>query len=399
MKRIKPLIVFGTRPEAIKMAPVFRALKSDGRFDVRLAVTGQHREMLDQVLELFEIVPDHDLNLMRHGQTPADVVTGVLGGLGPVLDGERPDVVLVHGDTITTFAAALCAFFRKVPVGHVEAGLRTGDPYDPFPEEMDRRLTGVLARVHFAPTARARENLLRENVAAESIYLTGNTVVDALLEAVSKPHEFRDPELREAVGSGRRLLVVTTHRRENLGEPMRRIYRALAALVREFEDVEVVFAVHKNPAVRDVAREELGGVERVRLVEPPAYSEFVHLLAASTLVLTDSGGLQEEAPSLGKPVLVLRETTERPEGVEAGTVLQVGTQTEAILGAARRLLTDDEAYQAMAKAVNPYGDGKAAERVKEGLLHAFGMGSRPADFRPVSSAKPVLQRPNRYLIM
>ncbi len=394
MNRIKSMIVFGTRPEAIKLAPVIRALESDERFDVRVAVTGQHREMLDQVLDVFGIRPHHDLNLMRHGQTPGDIVTGVLKDLDPILESERPDIVLVHGDTISTFAASLASFFRKVPVAHVEAGLRTDDPYDPFPEEMDRRLTGVLAHVHFAPTPRAKANLLSENVDPERIYLTGNTVVDALLGTVRDEYVFDDPSLEAAVSSGRRILLVTTHRRENLGEPMRRIYRAFRELVDAFDDVEIVFAVHKNPAVRKLAEEMLGGVERIRLIEPPGYREFVHLLAASTLVLTDSGGLQEEAPSLGKPVLVLRETTERPEGVEAGTSVRVGTQTERIVRTAASLLTDPDAYGAMAKAVNPYGDGEASTRVKEALLHTFEMGPRPADFRPFSTEKPMLQRPN-----
>jgi len=393
LKRIKSLFVFGTRPEAIKLAPVIRAFERDPRFSVRVAVTGQHREMLDQVLEVFGIRPHYDFDLMKRHQTPGDIVTGVLHHLDPVLDKEAPDVVIVHGDTITTFAGALAAFFRKIPVAHVEAGLRTDDPYDPFPEEMDRRLTGVLASVHLAPTPRARENLVRENVSPERIYLTGNTVIDALLETVSADYTFQDPELEAVVRSGGRILLVTTHRRENLGEPMRRIYLAFKALAREFDDIEIVFAVHKNPKVREIAAEMLAGVERIRLIEPPGYKEFVHLLAASTLVLTDSGGLQEEAPSLGKPVLVLRETTERPEGIAAGTAIRVGTQTESIVDAARNLLVDRSAYEAMARAENPYGDGKAAERVRDALLHAFGMGPRPKDFIPAGTGKPRLQTP------
>ncbi len=363
------------------MAPVVQALNADHRFELEVAVTAQHRDMLDQVLRVFSIDPTYDFDLMRHGQSLEDVVTGILSHLSPLLEATRPHVVLVHGDTITTFAAALAAFFKKVPVGHLEAGLRTRDRYDPFPEEMDRRLTGALATWHFAPTAGARENLLRENVDPEQIFLTGNTVVDALLQTLASKYAFSDKQVAQAVASGRRLLVVTTHRRENWGPPLERIYKALLRLVREFDDVEVVFAVHKNPTVRDIAYRLLHGVERIRLVEPPGYREFVHLLAASTLVLTDSGGLQEEAPALGKPVLVLRETTERPEGIAAGTCLKVGTRTDAIYAAAVRLLSDGSEYAKMAQAVNPYGDGKAAHRVREGLAHVFGLGPRPGDFR------------------
>ena len=382
MRPIRTLVVFGTRPEAIKMAPVVRTLGEDARFQLFVAVTAQHREMLDQALDVFEIRPDFDLDLMRHGQTLEEIVAGILHHLGPVIDEVRPEVVLVHGDTITTFAAALSAFFHRVPVAHVEAGLRSRDPYDPFPEEMDRRLTGVLSSLHFAPTAGARENLLRENVDPRTIFVTGNTVVDALLATIRPGYTFTDQRLARAAASGRRLLLVTTHRRENLGEPLERVYRALLRIVREVEDTEVVFAVHPNPAVRAVAHALLDGKERVTLVDPPGYREFVHLMQAATLVLTDSGGLQEEAPALGKPVLVLRETTERPEGIAAGTCVRVGTDEEEIVRVARRLLTDAQEYARMARAVNPYGDGRAAVRVREALVHALRGGPRPADFAP-----------------
>lgn len=394
MEPIRCLAVFGTRPEAIKMAPIVRELDQDGRFELKVAVTAQHRDMLDQVLEVFAMKPHYDLNLMRHGQSLEDVVGGILQHLGPVLEEAKPHVVLVHGDTITTFAAALAAFFKKIPVAHVEAGLRTQDRYDPFPEEMDRRLAGVLANWHFAPTLSARENLIRENVDPESIFLTGNTVVDALLNTVTPHYEFVDKRVAQAVRSGRRLLVVTTHRRENWGAPMERIYTALLKLVRAFEDVEVVFAVHKNPTVRETAYRMLGDKERVTLVDPPGYREFVHLLAASTLVLTDSGGLQEEAPALGKPVLVLRETTERPEGIAAGTCVRVGTGTDAIYTSASRLLSDETEYAKMAQAVNPYGDGRAAERLRDALLHVLGSGPRPGDFQSPRSSDEVLHWPN-----
>lgn len=381
MNPIRVMTVFGTRPEAIKMAPVIKTLGADPRFEVKVAVTAQHREMLDQVLELYEITSDYDLNLMRHGQTLVDVVSGVLSGLTPVLTDERPAIVLVHGDTITTFAAALASFFCKIPVGHVEAGLRTSDRYDPFPEEMDRRLAGVLATLHFAPTEWARENLLAENVPPESIYLTGNTAIDALFDVLSEGYRFGDPRLQQAVESGRRLILMTTHRRENWGEPLRRVYQAVQELLERYADIEIVFPVHKNPVVRDVAYEMLDGHPRVHLVEPLDYRDMVHMMQAATLILTDSGGLQEEAPSLGKPVLVLRETTERPEGIAAGTCLRVGTDHRRIVEEVSRLLENEEAYAAMSKAANPYGDGKAAKRIAEALLHWSGMVPRPADYR------------------
>lgn len=389
MKLVRSLVVFGTRSEAVKMAPVVKALASDPRFRVRVAVTGQHREMLDQVLSVFDIAPDYDLNLMRHGQTPGDVVAGVLAGLTPIVEQERPDIVLVHGDTVTTFAAALAAFYCKAPVGHVEAGLRTCDRYDPFPEEMHRRLAGVLADLHFAPTWRARENLLKENVDPETVYVTGNTAIDALLARLREDHVFGDPRVGQAVASGRRLILLTTHRRENWGEPLRRVYGAVRQLLARHKDLHVLFPVHKNPLVRDAASEALGGHERVTLVDPLDYDDMVHAMRASAFILTDSGGLQEEAPALGKPVLVLRETTERPEGVLAGTCLKVGTDPDRIVAEATRLLVDEAAYARMARAVNPYGDGQAAGRVRDGLLHWAGLAPRPADYQPAASQATV----------
>jgi len=378
---VRVAAVFGTRPEAVKMAPVVKVLSGDPAFEVRVIVTGQHRELLDEVLRFFRIAPDADLDLMRHDQSPAQVVEGVLRELTPLLERDRPDLVIVLGDTVSALAGALAAFFQKIPVAHVEAGLRTHDRYDPFPEEMSRRLAGVLANLHFAPTLEAKRNLLQENVDPGTIYVTGNTVIDALLDAAQKEFAPRDPQVLEALASGRRLLLVTAHRRENWGEPHRRVFEALRAIAERHADVEVVFPVHPNPAVRVLARELLAGRERIRLIEPPAYPEFVQLLKACSLVLTDSGGLQEEAPALGKPVLVLRETTERTEGVAAGTCLKVGTDPERIARETHRLLTDPEAYRRMARAVNPYGDGRAAERIRLALLHAFGASPRPEDFQ------------------
>ncbi|WP_338824307.1 UDP-N-acetylglucosamine 2-epimerase [Moorella humiferrea] len=385
MPPVKVLTVFGTRPEAIKMAPVVKELnRYPEEFSCQVAVTAQHREMLDQVLRLFRIRPAYDLDIMRPRQSLEEITTRALNGLAGVLEESRPDIVLVHGDTTTTFVAALAAFYRQVPVGHVEAGLRTGDRYAPFPEEMNRRLAGVLADIHFAPTATARDNLLREGVAAERIYVTGNTVIDALKATVRPEYTFTDPRLKELDMTRLRLVLVTAHRRENWGEPMREIFTALAELVRRHNDIAVVFPVHYNPRVRELAGEILGEQERIYLIDPLDYEPFVNLMARSYLVLTDSGGLQEEAPALGKPVLVLREVTERPEAVAAGTVRLVGTSYHAILAAAEELLTDHRAYQRMAHAVNPYGDGQASRRIRGALRHYFGLSvARPQDFAPV----------------
>ena len=357
----KVMVVFGTRPEAIKMAPVIKELKKVKDINTIVCVTAQHREMLDQVLTLFKIKPDYDLDLMKEKQDLFTITAGVLGGMKTILEKEQPDLVLVHGDTTTTFAAALAAFYLRIPVGHVEAGLRTRNKYSPFPEEINRTLTGRLAELHFAPTDTSRENLLAESTAQFKIWVTGNTVIDALLDTVRDDYSFA-PELAE-IDLHKRILLVTTHRRENWGEPMRQIYQALIDLVDEFPDVEVVFPVHKNPVVRDIALEMLGQKERFHLIEPLDYEPFANLMNRCYLVLTDSGGLQEEAPSLGKPVLVLRDTTERPEAVQAGTVKLTGTNRQRIYQAAYTLLSDPTAYEKMARAINPYGDGKAARRI------------------------------------
>ncbi|AET70902.1 UDP-N-acetylglucosamine 2-epimerase [Desulfosporosinus orientis DSM 765] len=363
----KVMVVFGTRPEAIKMAPVVQALRQKDSILCQVIVTAQHREMLDQVLKLFKIVPDFDLNLMRQGQTLTDITIGALNGLNEIFQRERPDLVLVHGDTTTTFVAALAAFYSKIPVGHVEAGLRTGNKYSPFPEEMNRKLTGTLTDLHFAPTETAKRNLEGEGVAAEKIFVTGNTVIDALLATADPKYQFVDDEIRTILSQkeSSRMILVTTHRRENLGEPMRQIYRALRNILDAFSDTYVIFPVHKNPKVREVVTEVLGSHSRVNLIEPLDYEPFVNLMARAHLILTDSGGIQEEAPSLGKPVLVVRDTTERPEAVAAGTVALVGTSYESVFAKLKCLLEDPHAYQKMTMASNPYGDGISAQRIAD----------------------------------
>lgn len=381
-KQIKALAVFGTRPEAIKMAPLVRELEKHDSITCKVAVTAQHREMLDQVLELFNITPEFDLNIMKPDQTLFDITARALTGLNEILVQEQPDIVLVHGDTTTTFAASLASFYRQIKVGHVEAGLRTGNKFSPYPEEMNRKLTGALADFHFSPTGVAKANLLSEGVNPESIMVTGNTVIDALLATVRDNYTFNNPVLDGIDYLNRRVLVVTTHRRENLGEPMRNVYNALQEIVEQYSDVEVVFPVHKNPRVRQMVDSVLGGTERIHLVDPLDYEPFVNLMNKAYLVLTDSGGLQEEAPSLGKPVLVLRDTTERPEAVDAGTVKLVGTNHAEIVNSCRKLLDSGEEYKKMANAVNPYGDGKACERIAEGLKYFFGLiQDKPREFQ------------------
>ena len=375
MEKLKVMSIFGTRPEAIKMAPVILELRKYPEVESTVTVTAQHREMLDQVLRLFDIRPDFDLNIMSEGQTLFDITSRALLGLDKVLREAMPDVILVHGDTTTTFAGALAAFYHQIEVGHVEAGLRTQNKFSPYPEEMNRRLTGSLADLNFAPTETAKENLLRENVAADKIFVTGNTVIDALFQTVRA--DFNFPNL----DADKRIILVTTHRRENLGEPLRQVYKALKSLVEEFPDVEIIFPVHKNPKVRAVVNEELGGLERVFLTDPLDYEPFANLMNKATLILTDSGGVQEEAPALGKPVLVLRDTTERPEALEAGTVKLIGTNREKVYGAAKILLTDAVAYKQMAEARSPYGDGHAAERIVKALLWRHGiLNERPQEF-------------------
>lgn len=361
------LSVFGTRPEAIKMAPVLKALARESGVRSLVCVTAQHRSMLDQVLGLFGIAPDHDLDLMREGQTLTEITVGALTRLEPYLADVKPDFLLVQGDTTTTMAASLAAFYRKIPVGHVEAGLRTHDNLYPWPEEVNRRITSVIAARHFAPTRRARENLLREGASEGSVVVTGNTVIDALLETVAmQPSRLPSLPLR-----GKRTVLLTAHRRENFGAPMGEIFDAVKELVKRYKDVDVVYPVHPNPNVAGPAREALSGVAGVHLTEPLEYKAFCDLMASSYLILTDSGGIQEEAPSLKKPVLVLRDETERPEAVEAGVVKLVGPHREKIVTEAARLLDDPKAYAAMATGANPYGDGKAAERIVAMLRQAL----------------------------
>jgi UDP-N-acetylglucosamine 2-epimerase (non-hydrolysing) len=357
------MTIYGTRPEAIKVAPVIAALEADERFDSLTVVTGQHREMLDQVNEVFGIVPDHDLDIMSHGQTLGEIFARVMTLLDPILEQRRPDAVIVQGDTSTSTAAALAAFYRQIPVIHLEAGLRSGDIMSPFPEEANRKITSQIASLHLAPTLRSLANLVAEGVRLEDIAVTGNTVIDALYLAVKRRTAFTDPEVARVAASGRRVVLVTTHRRENWGDAMEGVGRALARIARRFPETEIVLPVHRNPVVRDAVLPHLAGLTNVTVTEPLGYGEFTHLLSLSTLVLTDSGGLQEEAPSLGKPVLVMRDNTERPEAVEAGTARLIGTAEERVVAEVNRLLTNDAAYAAMAQAVNPYGDGHSAERV------------------------------------
>lgn len=366
VKRV--LVVFGTRPEAIKLAPVVHELKARAdEFTVLVAVSAQHREMLDQVLALFEIEPDYDLDIMSPSQSLTQVTTRALEGLSQIIESANPDVVLVQGDTTTTFAGALAAFYHKVTVGHVEAGLRTSDRYRPFPEEINRRLTSRLADLNFAPTATAGRHLLAEGVPRESIHVTGNTVIDALFEVVDVPYEFTDPVITRALASGRRIILMTAHRRENWGQPICEVCSAVRTLVDAHEDIHVLFAVHLNPEVQRTAREVLGDRDRIDLLSPLDYLPFVKLMQASYLILSDSGGIQEEAPSLGKPVLVLRDVTERPEAVEAGTVRLVGTSATRIVDAASQLLTDPVEYERMSRAANPFGDGHAARTIADVL--------------------------------
>ena len=377
---MKVMTIFGTRPEAIKMAPVVKELLKRPEIEVKVCLTAQHREMLDQVVDLFGLPVDYDLDVMKSGQSLYDITSRVLCRLERVLQTEKPDYVLVHGDTTTTFTAALAAFYQQIKVAHVEAGLRTGNLASPFPEEANRQLTGILADLHFAPTETAKNNLIRENKKKENIFVVGNTVIDALLSTVKENYRFADKEI-EDIEEHKRVILVTTHRRENLGTPMHHVYKALRRLVETVPHTEVVFPVHRNPLVREAVEEELEGVPGIHLVEPMEYEPFTNLMARSSIVLTDSGGIQEEAPSLGKPVLVLRDTTERPEAIEAGTVKLVGTDENLIYETAYRLLTDKKAYDAMSEAVNPYGDGKASERIVETLLYRSGLSDKkPSKF-------------------
>ena len=377
MKTCRVMTVFGTRPEAIKMAPLVHELNRHPEIESIVCVTAQHRQMLDQVLEIFGITPDYDLNIMKDRQTLVDVTTRALQNLDGVIKEVKPDIVLVHGDTTTTFVASLAAFYNQVAIGHVEAGLRTGDKYAPFPEEMNRQLTGVMADLHFAPTEGAADNLRRENKPEQSIYVTGNTAIDALKTTVRK--DYAHPVLKQV--EGRQMVLMTAHRRENLGEPMRRIFRAVRRLVDEHPEIAVVYPVHLNPAVQEAAREVLGDHERIHLIEPLDAFDFHNFARRAYMILTDSGGVQEEAPSLGVPVLVLRDTTERPEGIAAGTLKLAGTDEERVYQLAHELLSDRRAYEEMAHAANPYGDGEASRRIVEAILHHYGFrAERPAPF-------------------
>ena len=371
-EKIRVMTIFGTRPEAIKMAPLVKELeKNSDRIESIVCVTAQHREMLDQVLKIFDITPDYDLNIMHDRQTLVGIATRALEGLDEVIKKVEPDIVLVHGDTSTTFAGSLAAYYNRTAVGHVEAGLRTYDKYFPFPEEINRRITGVIADMHFAPTQRNYNNLVSENTDPAKIYITGNTVIDALKTTVRDDYVFADEGLKSLDWENKRVIVMTAHRRENLGEPLRNICRAVLRIVNEFEDVQVVYPGHLNPAVRETVFEILGGHDRIKLIDPVNADELHNSIKRGYLVLTDSGGLQEEAPSLGKPVLVLRNETERPEAVEAGPVKIAGVDEKNIYKMTKELLTDSEEYSKMAKAVNPYGDGHASERIVKAIIEKF----------------------------
>ncbi|NNU90106.1 UDP-N-acetylglucosamine 2-epimerase (non-hydrolyzing) [Anoxybacillus sp. CHMUD] len=373
MGKRKVMTIFGTRPEAIKMAPLVLELQKYEDIESIVTVTAQHRQMLDQVLDIFGIQPHYDLNIMKERQTLVDITTRALAGLDDVMKKVKPDIVLVHGDTTTTFVASLAAFYNQIAVGHVEAGLRTWNKYSPFPEEMNRQLTGVLADLHFAPTAKAAENLRAENKRDDAIFITGNTAIDALKTTVRDT--YTHPILEKVAGS--RMILLTAHRRENLGEPMRNMFRAIKRLVDDYRDVQVVYPVHLNPVVRELANEILGDDERIHLIEPLDVVDFHNFAARAYMILTDSGGVQEEAPSLGVPVLVLRDTTERPEGIEAGTLKLAGTDEQTIYKLASELLTDEKAYDQMAKASNPYGDGWASMRIVEAIRYYFGQSDVP----------------------
>ena len=361
MKKIKVMTIFGTRPEAIKMAPLVKELESREEIESIVCVTAQHRQMLDQVLETFEITPDYDLNIMKQGQTLVDITTRALQSLSDVISNVKPDIVLVHGDTTTTLSGSLAAFYNKTLVGHVEAGLRTYDKYSPYPEEINRQITGVIADMHFAPTEISKNNLLKEGKSENSIYVTGNTAIDALKTTVKEDYY---NEIFDKIGSDK-MIMLTAHRRENLGEPMKNMFRAIKRITEEFDDVQVVYPIHLNPLVRQAADEVLGDNKKVHLIEPLEVFDFHNFLNKSHIIMTDSGGIQEEAPSLGKPVLVLRDTTERPEGVQAGTLKLAGTNEEDIYNLTKELLTNKEAYEAMSKASNPYGDGFASKRIAD----------------------------------
>ncbi len=381
MDKIKVMSVFGTRPEAIKMAPLVKTLEKEINTESIVCVTAQHREMLDQVLRDFDIEPDYDLNIMKAGQTLEDITVRALKGIGEVIREVKPDIVLVHGDTSTTFAASLAAYYNQTKVGHVEAGLRTYDKYQPFPEEMNRRLTGAIADLHFSPTEPSKKNLLKENIDENSIFITGNTAIDALKTTIDDSYKFTVDELNSIDYQNKRVITITAHRRENLGEPLENICKALRRIANEYEDVELVYAVHKNPAVSNPVHNILGGHGRIHLLDPLDIKDMHNLMNRSYMVMTDSGGLQEEVPSMGKPVLVLRNVTERPEGVEAGTLKLAGTDEDTVYSMAKELLDNGDEYRKMAVAKNPFGDGNASERIVRAILYSFGINKeRPADY-------------------
>ncbi|PLA92904.1 UDP-N-acetylglucosamine 2-epimerase (non-hydrolyzing) [Ligilactobacillus salivarius] len=379
MKKIKVMTVFGTRPEAIKMAPLVLELqKQSQRFEAITTVSAQHREMLDQVLDIFHIKPDYDLNIMHARQTLTDITSNVLINLDKILKEAKPDIVLVHGDTTTTFAASVAAFYNQIPIGHVEAGLRTWEKYSPYPEEMNRQMTDAMTDLYFAPTNQSKANLLKENHKEDNIYITGNTAIEALKQTVDKEYHH---DILDKVSPDNKLILLTMHRRENQGEPMRRVFKVIREVVESREDVEVIYPVHLSPAVQEAAKEILGNTERIHLISPLDVVDFHNLAARSYFIMTDSGGVQEEAPSLGKPVLVLRDTTERPEGVEAGTLKLVGTESEKVKEEMEELLDNDAEYQRMAQAKNPYGDGKASERILDAIAYYFGVtDKKPIEF-------------------
>lgn len=382
MGKIKIMTIFGTRPEAIKMAPLVKKIEENENFKSIVCVTAQHRQMLDQVLSLFNINTDYDLNIMQEKQSLTGITIRVLEGLEKILEGAEPDIVLVHGDTTTTFAGSLAAFYHKIKVGHVEAGLRTFNKYFPYPEEMNRKLTGAIADLNFAPTFKSKQNLLNEGINEENIFVTGNTVIDAMQCTVEKNYKFENDELNSINFDNKKVIMVTAHRRENWGNPLFNICNALKEIAEKFKDVEIVYLVHLNPVVSDMAHKVLGGIDRVHLLPPLDTKETHNLMNRCYLVLTDSGGLQEEAPHLGKPVLVLRDVTERPEAVEAGTVKIAGTEMKKIFDMTSKLLSSRSEYEKMAYAVNPYGDGNASERIIKALLYYFGIEKeRPADFK------------------
>ena len=376
---IKVMTVFGTRPEAIKMAPLVKELEKCEKIESVVAVTAQHRQMLDQVLEIFDIKPDYDLNIMQPGQSLAEITSRSLIGLEKVIKEAKPDIVLVHGDTSTTFAGALASFYCQTKIGHVEAGLRTYDKYSPWPEEMNRCLTGVMTDLHFSPTIKNKNNLLKENIDENKIFITGNTVIDALKTTVKSDFVFEDETLNKLDYTNKKIILMTAHRRENLGEPLKNICEAVREVVLSNEDVEVVYPMHMNPLVRETAKNILGDLERVHLIEPLDVEQMHNAMSKCYMVMTDSGGLQEEAPSLGKPVIVLRTETERPEAVEAGTVVMGGVDKDIIIKLANNLLTNSEIYKKMAQTANPYGDGKATKRIVDAILYAFGEGEKPQD--------------------